>query len=44
MRDAAALLVGHHDFEAFTVADRETKTTCGTATSRSRVRRATLST
>ena len=27
MRAAAAVLVGRHDFEAFTVADRETKTT-----------------
>jgi tRNA pseudouridine38-40 synthase len=27
MREAAALLVGHHDFEAFTVADRDAKTT-----------------
>jgi tRNA pseudouridine38-40 synthase len=27
MREAAALLVGRHDFEAFTVADRETLTT-----------------
>ena len=27
MRDAAARLVGKHDFEAFTVVDRETKTT-----------------
>jgi tRNA pseudouridine38-40 synthase len=27
MREAAAALVGRHDFEAFTVADRETKTT-----------------
>ena len=26
MREAAGLLVGRHDFEAFTVADRETKT------------------
>jgi tRNA pseudouridine38-40 synthase len=26
MREAARLLVGRHDFEAFTVADRETKT------------------